>query len=185
MNRLIIPFLCAYAVSRCFSQSSNSDVADGSVVRDAVELRKFYKVDLNKLLPIPDADTLTALRAHTNCGRVKERPIITLTQQQQAGFQIGEEHPRLRLMKESVPTETAPHTTVTITLPDGWVLDDYCVHPWKYSVQKFRGFRANMTPTLDQRSHRQSVIFETIKGGGVCQIFIRPADSKPVYGNGH
>ena len=93
---------------------NTKDIPDQSVVQDASNPLKFYKVDLGNLLPIPDADTKKALVVRTNCGQVNPLPVVQLTPAQQQLYTIGPEHPRLRVIQDkSLDSGSQPGATAT------------------------------------------------------------------------
>jgi hypothetical protein len=179
-NKILLFGLFAWS-SFLAGKSVGQDIPDGTVVVSASEPLKFYKVDLDKLLPIPDSETKQALLARTNCGQVRPRPVKTLTPAEQQSYTIGPTHRRLRVIQDKTIKSDMPRGTVRhIIIPDGWVYDDSCVYPWRYAQQHYGRFQARTSVALDQTSHRQYVIFKTIIGGGVCNVFIRPSGSPPI-----
>jgi len=176
----ILTKILLFALFASFTSSGkpapkSRDIPNGNIVQSAIHPRRFYKVDQENLLQIPDEKTMQALVVKTNCGKVKPLPILKLTENEENSYTTGAIHERLEVRQDKTIPSNAPFGTKrAIIIPNGFVYYDACVYPWRIAAQH-GGFEAHVRVDPPDSEQRTYVWFTTVRGGGVCNVFIRPS----------
>jgi hypothetical protein len=182
--RIFVPFIVVILFTSCTTtqtQSGRFRDTGGRVVESASSSRRFYWLDMDKKMQIPDEDTKAALIAKMHCEQVEAPVIQKLTQSEEDGYVTADPVPKMRVRQATMPSRKEGGQRRDVTLPDGWEIDGDCTWPAKYAADKGWGFSADMVPHIDPNSKRQWVTFTSNYGGGWCNVFIRPNGTPPIF----